>query len=527
MAEQQTITQGLGLDNAYLDTQRTGELDSPGRAAINPLGVRALDPQLTLTRTSGYPLREMSYKDGGSRKFGQALRPGRQDERFRKRLPHATETPPEHMDPAALDLTPLVNALINSSQSGSRQLFSLLSVTSHSSLALHKLTLLVYNISGIRSLEAQAFRRRFCYCVTNETNDLTDFTALLLDVMGNSTSYVHELFKSSSILSVSQRNNSGCIYICVMAGKSDSEVSALWESGSVSPLFNQTVVEGPDAAANFSSLRLPAGWLQLPTDPSHVSPSGTGRVGSNALAPPDDAPQPPTAVGPQSSAAAPSRTWTTQRFPGLGRTAHSSAEPAAAPRTPAAEETSVSAPVWTSGRPAPVTAELPDPVAAMPAPRVTAPPLKATTSSPATGPGPPTTTAGPTKMVVPGQGQSVQTAAATRTSGPGRTTTNTPLGTEQPGCPWRRPGPRLGGSGPGGPAAISPLQLQPCVLELCRFYSRCLCRPAGHQTAMKRYCDDSHLWYEHHATEVCRRVGRVSVSRSLKQRCLTKMCKKV
>lgn len=64
--------------------------------------------------------------------------------------------------------------------------------------------------------------------------------------MGNSTSYLHELFKSSSILSggrfylnetlydvfaslangvlsacvsVSQRNNSDCIYICVMAGK--------------------------------------------------------------------------------------------------------------------------------------------------------------------------------------------------------------------------------------------------------------------------------------------------------------------
>lgn len=122
--------------------------------------------------------------------------------------------------------------------------------------------------------------------------------------MGNSTSYLHELFKSASILSggwmftgdllnfsvscrwpagssccvlcflcfsVSQRNNSDCIYICVMAGKmgkfsslcriSDarqrvivwawcvfcpgSEVSELWQVDAITPLFNQTIVEGP------------------------------------------------------------------------------------------------------------------------------------------------------------------------------------------------------------------------------------------------------------------------------------------
>lgn len=71
--------------------------------------------------------------------------------------------------------------------------------------------------------------------------------------------------------SVSQRNNSDCIYICVMAGKmgkfsslcriSDarqrvivwawcvfcpgSEVSELWQVDAITPLFNQTIVEGP------------------------------------------------------------------------------------------------------------------------------------------------------------------------------------------------------------------------------------------------------------------------------------------
>ncbi|KAJ8397383.1 hypothetical protein AAFF_G00439320 [Aldrovandia affinis] len=124
---------------------------------------------------------------------------------------------------------------------GSQHLFSLLSVTSHSSLALHKLTLLVYNISNFRNFEANIFPMRYCYCVNNKTNDLTDFTAILLDVMGNSTSYLQEIFKSSSILSVSQTNNSECIYICVMAGKTDRDLSQLWEMESIKPLFNQTI----------------------------------------------------------------------------------------------------------------------------------------------------------------------------------------------------------------------------------------------------------------------------------------------
>uniref|UniRef100_A0A3B4WJ93 HERV-H LTR-associating 1 n=1 Tax=Seriola lalandi dorsalis TaxID=1841481 RepID=A0A3B4WJ93_SERLL len=177
----------------------------------------------------------------------------------------------ELIDPAAIDLTPLVNTLINSSQSGSRQLFSLLSVTSYSSLALHKLTLLVYNISSIRSVESKLFRRRFCYCVTNETNDLTDFTAILLDVIGNSTSYLHELFKSTSILSVSQRNNSDCIYICVMAGKMVEEadnhqevilISSCVFGSSVSP---STMEETAAPTAEITTAQLPATAQQPPT----------------------------------------------------------------------------------------------------------------------------------------------------------------------------------------------------------------------------------------------------------------------
>ncbi|KAM3604111.1 uncharacterized protein V6R79_006553 [Siganus canaliculatus] len=196
-----------------------------------------------------------------------------QDTRHRRDV-NSTEIPAELIDPAAIDLTPLVNTLINSSQSGSRQLFSLLSVTSYSSLALHKLTLLVYNISSVRAADGNKLRRRFCYCITNETNDLTDFTAVLLDVMGNSTSYLQELFKSASILSVNQRNDSDCIYICVMAGRKGGEMTELWEVDSITPLFNQTIVEGPHRD----------NWQRLPTNVSHIPPSGLSSVHSTAHA---------------------------------------------------------------------------------------------------------------------------------------------------------------------------------------------------------------------------------------------------
>uniref|UniRef100_H3AQ12 Uncharacterized protein n=1 Tax=Latimeria chalumnae TaxID=7897 RepID=H3AQ12_LATCH len=81
------------------------------------------------------------------------------------------------------------------------QQFSLLSVTSHSSYALHKISILVYNISKFLDIETSKFPTRYCYCLTNRTNDLTDFTGILLDIIGNSSFYLQEVFKSSSILS--------------------------------------------------------------------------------------------------------------------------------------------------------------------------------------------------------------------------------------------------------------------------------------------------------------------------------------
>ncbi|XP_037537337.1 uncharacterized protein LOC119414315 [Nematolebias whitei] len=372
--------------------------------------------------------------------FSPVLRPMEVDERHQRDIRNSTEPPAELLDPAALVLTPLVNTLINSSQSGSRQLFSLLSVTSYSSLAFHKLTLLLYNISGVQSFERGAFRRRFCYCVTNDTNDWADFTAVLLDVTGNSSSSLHEVFKSSSILSVSQRNNSDCVYICVMAGRTDGAAPELWGGGSITPLFNQTLIEG---SANVSSIRLPADWHQPPTNRSHGSMS-TSRVLSTALEPPGGgSAAPPTISCPSLCLATSNQQQATsnQHF---------------------------------------ITESL----------------VCGETSARRSGP------------------RSIRRRVDEKRL-TGGTRRNQEHGSS---CPWRRPE-RSGGS-----MTLGAHKLQPCVLELCRFFSQCLCRAFSQKTRLQSYCDDSHRWYETHTLEVCRRVKRVSFSRNLKQRCLSKMC---
>ncbi|XP_071348401.1 HERV-H LTR-associating protein 1 isoform X2 [Trachinotus anak] len=500
--------------------------------------------------------------------FSHALRHRQEEDRHRRDILDATEIPAELIDPAAIDLTPLVNALINSSQSGSRQLFSLLSVTSYSSLALHKLTLLVYNISSIRSIESNLFRRRFCYCVTNETNDLTDFTAILLDVIGNSTSYLHELFKSTSILSVSQRNNSDCIYICVMAGKMGREMPELWEVGSITPLFNQTIVEGPHRG-NISSFSLPVEWHQLPTNLSHISPSGmssvlTGRVHSTAHVSPttmEETASPtakittaqplatarqPTVITPpgqstagrlETTAEGATRGVTTQTATTQGATTTAQSQATEKTTTTVLQlitTQSTSTPpvttvsITTVGSTAQLTTESSKPTTFSPVISLTR--MTAASHLPRTTQH--TTSTAPLTRLSPARPTAGATVAG-RTTGPQSWRTTTPsksMETERPGCPWRRPeltGESISSSTATRTTTVSAHKLQPCVLELCKFFSQCLCRPFSHKTRMKRYCDDSHLWYEKHTSEVCRRVRRVSFSRNLKQRCLTKMCNKL
>ncbi|XP_053293847.1 HERV-H LTR-associating protein 1 [Pleuronectes platessa] len=396
-----------------------------------------------------------------------------QEVRHRRDVLDSTEVPAEHIDPAAIDLTPLVNTLINSSQSGSRQLFSLLSVTSYSSLALHKLTLLVYNISSIRSLQSDVFRRRFCYCVTNDTNDLTDFTAVLLDVIGNSTSYLHELFKSASILSVSHRNESGCIYICVMAGKTGPEAPELWDVGSISPLFNQTIVEGRLGVGNVSSFRFPVDWNQLPTNRSHMSPSGGSSVLTSRVHATDHG---GVQVRASDNCSTTNNKVNNDNCCKYNTTHHS------------VVRTRYILPGCES-----------DPINLISTPGNHNPALEPPRSS------------AQTHTSQSSELERDHTHQATR---------------ETRGCPWRRPE-QGGGATSSSTTTVGAHKLQPCVLELCKFFSQCLCRPVSQWTRTTRFCDDSHVWYETHTSEVCRRVRRISFSRNLKQRCLTKMCSKL
>ncbi|XP_035591188.1 HERV-H LTR-associating protein 1 [Oncorhynchus keta] len=621
--------------------------------------------------------------------FHIAQRHGNQEEIYKRDLLASTEIPAEYIDPTSIDLTPLVNTLIHSTQLGSSQLFSLLSVTSHSSLALHKLTLLVYNISNFRSIADNMFPRRYCYCVTNETNDLTDFTAILLDVMGNSTSYLQELFKSSSILSVSQNNISDCIYICVMAGKSDKYLSQLWEVDSIMPLFNQTITESAhkgnhsvnfdpsltsrvhstahvsSTASEITSTAPPTTTSRTRTtsfltstraQPTTTTPSPTTKTRTRTTGRPTSisvptttsrttvlmtpttalpitiTAQPTITIAPPStttaqqsrSTALPTTTQSTTDRPTTSTALPTTAQPTTALPIPALLPTTTVLPTTTTAQPTTTTAlrimTTATPTAAQPIPisvqptkvpsstttdqltttaqpttttpqlttvqvtttttqlttttdqpttamlwpttptirfRMTTTPVRltmtttpstitailitATKAQPTTDP-PATGQAITTTQLFPTAQQTTTTTQLTTTTAPWtitnitttatRVITKAPI-TEKPGCPWRRPGltkieERSDNSITSSTTTtVSAHKLQPCVLELCKFFSQCLCHSYSYKTHMKRYCADSHVWYEKHTFEVCRRVRRVSFSRNLKQRCLARMCNKL
>ncbi|XP_007434855.1 HERV-H LTR-associating protein 1 [Python bivittatus] len=150
------------------------------------------------------------------------------------------ELPAKLVDLAAINLTEMVNGMLNTAFKGTKEFFSLLSIVSYSSYAFHKVSIVIYNISSLKNIDPAKFSMRYCYCLNNRTNDLTDFTALLVDIVGNSTSYLTEIFKSTSIVSVSQSNDTNCIYICVMSGRIGRNLSDLWEAIEKSPIINYT-----------------------------------------------------------------------------------------------------------------------------------------------------------------------------------------------------------------------------------------------------------------------------------------------
>ncbi|XP_040207954.1 HERV-H LTR-associating protein 1 [Rana temporaria] len=151
-----------------------------------------------------------------------------------------TEIPAASVDLSQFNFTDLVNGMLNRALRGANNFFSFLSVTSYSSFAFHKVSILIYNISNLKHVDYHKFPMRYCYCLNNRTNDLADYTVLLLDIVGNSSSSLKELFKSTSIVSVSQSNESDCIYFCVMTGRTGRNLSDFWDLTEKMPVVNVT-----------------------------------------------------------------------------------------------------------------------------------------------------------------------------------------------------------------------------------------------------------------------------------------------
>ncbi|XP_063307119.1 HERV-H LTR-associating protein 1 [Pelobates fuscus] len=162
-----------------------------------------------------------------------------------------TEIPAASVDLSQFNFTDLVNGMLRKAVKGAKNVFSFLSVTSYSSMAFHKVSILIYNISNIKYVDYQKFPMRYCYCLNNRTNDLADYTVLLLDIIGNSTSSLKELFKSTSIVSVSQSNESDCIYLCVMTGRTGRNLSDLWDVTQKAPVVNFTFPKNDSTILDF------------------------------------------------------------------------------------------------------------------------------------------------------------------------------------------------------------------------------------------------------------------------------------
>ncbi|XP_069588466.1 HERV-H LTR-associating protein 1 [Ranitomeya imitator] len=165
-----------------------------------------------------------------------------------------TEIPAASVDLSQFNFTDLVNGMLSMALKGTKKFFSFLSVTSHSSFAFHKVSILIYNISNLKYVDYHKFPMRYCYCLNNRTNDLADYTLLLLDIIGNSSSSLKELFKSTSIVSVSQSNESDCIYFCVMTGRTGRNLSDLWDLTQKPPVVNLTFPQNNSSTLDLESI---------------------------------------------------------------------------------------------------------------------------------------------------------------------------------------------------------------------------------------------------------------------------------
>ncbi|XP_059251512.1 HERV-H LTR-associating protein 1 [Mustela nigripes] len=421
-----------------------------------------------------------------------------------------TELPARSVDLSALNLTELVNGMLNRALKDTKKFFSLLSITSYSSFAFHKFSVAVYNISNLKTVDPTKFPTRYCYCVNNRTNDLSDFTALLVDVIGNSTSYLTEIFKSTSILSVSQTNESDCIFICVMTGKSGRDLSDFWEMAEKSPVINYTFTSSmsgvlgaaPRGTAVTSKLT-PTSQQTLPrTSPLHRAQS------SRAPAPgtsPWTETTPPAEGEPAMS---------TNRLSKLhARATAMATQGGPSPTLPALASLKLEIDMSqcefdTDEQRQDVTCPQPPPS-----------PSHAGTSTRGT------RTPSPTKAPAPKYPQTGDLPRA------------------WPLTPKEEPALVLGlhqvsrcpellleeGAVTAASLTLAIQKFNPCLMELCRFFQQCLCMSQKREARAEamRYCLQYYSWFLKSATYICQRVKRVSHSHTLKQKCLQNICQSV
>ncbi|XP_048214592.1 HERV-H LTR-associating protein 1 [Perognathus longimembris pacificus] len=471
----------------------------------------------------------------------------------------ATELPAKSVDLSALNLTELVNGMLSRALKESKKFFSLLTVTSYSSFAFHKVSIAIYNISNPKTVDSAKFPTRYCYCLNNRTNDLSDFTALLVDIIGNSTSYLTEIFKSTSILSVSQTNESNCIFICVMAGRSGRNLSDFWEMAERSPVINYTFTSSVAMAGVLGSATRKTAETSRPTTQSRQtlrkaslptwtqsshgesaprtflwaetsSPSERQAVGGPARLIPTQATG-TQRIASHSHPASATNTTTGINLPepeenvlrygeGDGNTTGDSRQPGTRFHVTSGQGSDHGEHTWRSP---------PD----SPRPHT----LGSSHGCP-----------GGHRLgrVVGRVRQRHPAQSSRRNSHPCYTDSNPNQGTSPQrspdGCcsckmaahPWGRARgcPRLPlkeGPTTAAPAPVVIQKLHPCLMELCHYFQRCLCGSHRRDSSLRtvRYCLESYSWFLKNATLICGRVKRVSHSHTLKQKCLENVCKSV
>ncbi|KAF1579707.1 UNVERIFIED_CONTAM: hypothetical protein FQV15_0014086, partial [Eudyptes pachyrhynchus] len=455
------------------------------------------------------------------------------------------ELPAKSMDLAAINLTELVNGMLNTALRGTKKLFSLLSVTSYSSFAFHKVSVTIYNISNVKNVDRGKFPMHYCYCLNNVTNDLTDFTALLVDIIGNSTSYLTEIFKSTSILSVRQSNDSDCIYICVMAGQTGRNLSEFWEMLEKSPVINYTFSSNTSSDLDLDSIF--SSFMKLQEDPNktvdpsaeHVWTFKSEQILNITVSffVYENWHVKMFSVKIQTLLALPMFSWKEKKHIILKikwKGGHSPAR---------GNTQGVGGIFWVYFRyycPAECCARC---CRGAPAPTVCCwCPPSVSPASPATGiplaqkgEEIPTITFPPWPKTVEAKGSGFPSAHvdASRpqgTAGPPPTAagSSAPSAALQPSprCPQailkesRVTSP---------PVTLIVQKINPCVMELCRFFQLCLCvgqRRYSRKEAM-RYCVEYYSWFLKNANYVCERVKRVAYSHTLKQKCLKNICTSV